>query len=268
MDAALYSAALDKVPPQRFDELPPQTYHTDSALQALQLLDALADQSLNLAKWRSIAVDGRVVPSYVLIGPRAGRIPIRLALVGGIHPSDLLSTISIAKVLVDLDLASFIAQDFALFAYPLANPSRALQSEPDFDTSFWQDAPDPVVRFFERELILDELDGMIAVRGNEPIAGFQIQVSSRVIATEVLWRALELPQKLVPLANDPIQIFPQTENSNRSFANLCHLCPKPFSLIIRTPKSAPCENQISAIALSIRQILLHYRSLVRQADRM
>src|SRR6516164_7092037 len=124
MDAALYSAALDKVPPQRFDELPPQTYHTDSALQALQLLDALADQSLNLAKWRSIAVDGRVVPSYVLIGPRAGRIPIRLALVGGIRPSDLLSTISIAKILVDLDLASFIAQDFALFAYPLANPSR------------------------------------------------------------------------------------------------------------------------------------------------
>jgi hypothetical protein len=260
MDAALYSSALA--------EVPPEMSHTDSALQALQPLDALADQSRNLAKWRSVAVDGRVVPSYVLIGPRAGRVPIRLALIGGIRPSDVLSTISIVKVLVELDLGPLIAQDFALFAFPLANPSRALQTEPDFDTSFWQNAPDPVVRFFERELILDELDGMIAVRANEPIAGFQIQVSSRVIAKEVVWPALELPQKLVPLANDPIQIFPQTENSKPSFANLGHLCPKPFSLIIRTPKNAPSENQISAVAFSIKQILLHYRSLVRQADRM
>jgi hypothetical protein len=257
MDAALYSSV--------FDEVPPQMYHSNSALQALQPLDALANQSQNLAKWRSVTIDGRAVPSYVLIGPRAGRVPIRLALIGGICPADVLSTISIVKVLVDLDLGPFIAQDFALFAYPLANPSRALQTEPDFDTSFWQDASDPVVRFFERELIQDELDGMIAVRGNEPIAGFQIQVSSRVIATEVLWRALELPQKLVPLASEPVQIFPQTANSKRSFANLGHLCPKPFSLIIHTPKSAPFENQISAVVFSIKQILLHYRSLVRQA---
>jgi hypothetical protein len=260
MDAALYSFASD--------EVTPQIYHTDSTLEAFQPLDALAGQSRNLAKWRSVAVDGRVVPSYVLIGPRAGGVPIRLALIGGIRPSDVLSMISIVKVLVDLDLGPLIAQDFALFAYPLANPSRALQTEPDFDTSFWQDTPDPVVRFLERELVLDELDGMIAVRGNEPIAGFQIQVSSRVIATEVLWRALELPQKHVPLANDPIQILPQTESSKRSFANLGHLCPKPFSLIIRTPKNAPFENQISAVVFSIKQILLHYRSLVRQADTM
>jgi hypothetical protein len=189
-------------------------------------------------------------------------------LLGGIRPSDVLSTISIIKLLVELDLAPLIAQDFALFGYPLANPSRALQTEPDFDSSFWKDSPDPVIRFFERELTVDELDGVIAVRGNEPIAGFQIQVSSRVIATEVLWRALEVPQKLVPLANEPIQIFPQTEHTKHLFASLGHLCPRPFSLIIRTPKNAPSENQISAIAFSIKQILRHYRSLVRQADRM
>jgi hypothetical protein len=260
MDAVLYSSALN--------EGSTHVNEVDSAGQTLQPLDALADKSPNLAKWRSVAIDGRVVPSYVLIGPRTGRIPIRLALLGGIRPSDALSTMSIVKLLVELDLAPLIAQDFALFGYPLANPIRALQAEPDFDSSFWKDSPDPVIRFFEQELTVDKLDGVIAVRGNEPIAGFQIRISSRVIATEVLWRALELPQKLVPLANEPIQLFPQTENARHSFANLGHLCPRPFSLIIRTPKYTPSENQISAVVFSIKQILANYRSLVRQADRM
>jgi hypothetical protein len=260
MDAAFYPSTLKKFAPQGTDP--------DSVGQILQPLDALAGQSPNLAKWRSVVVNSRVVPSYVLIGPRTGRVPIRLALLGGTRSSDVLSIISIVKLLVELDLAPLIAQDFALFGYPLANPSRTSQPEPDFDKSFWKDSSDPIVRFFERELTVDELDGVIAVQANEPIAGFQIQVSSRVIATEVLWRALELPQKLVPLADEPIQPFPQTDSTKHSFANLGHLRPRPFSLIIRSPKNTPSEKQISAIAFSIEQILLHYRSLVRHADRM
>ena len=45
-------------------------------------LDLLAAESAGLAKWRSLAVEGRVVPSYVFIGPRGGHVPIRLALAG------------------------------------------------------------------------------------------------------------------------------------------------------------------------------------------
>ena len=240
----------------------------DPAGQTLQHLETLADQSQHLARWRSIVLDGRVVPSYVLIGPRTGRVPIRLALFGGLRPSDVLSTASIVKLLLELDLASLIAQDFALFGYPLANPARSLEAEPDFDTSFWKDSVDSVVRFFEHELTTGELDGVIAVRGNEPVAGFQIQASSRIIATEVLWRALELPQKLVPLASEPVQILSQTEGPSHSFVDLRHLCPKPFSLTIRTPRNAPSENQISAATFSIKEILLHYRSLVHQAARI
>jgi hypothetical protein len=101
-----------------------QNHYTDLASQSIEPLDMLAAKSPNLAKWRSVAVDGQIVPSYVLIGPRIGRVPIRLGLFGGVRTHDFLSTISIAKLLVELDLAPIIAQDFALFAYPLANPSR------------------------------------------------------------------------------------------------------------------------------------------------
>jgi hypothetical protein len=78
----------------------------------------LAAESPNLAKWRSIAVDGRVFPSYVFVGPRGGSVPTRLALLGRIDSQDLLSTDVIVKLLIELDLAPLLAQDFALFAYP------------------------------------------------------------------------------------------------------------------------------------------------------
>ena len=64
------------------------------------------------------------MPSYVFIGPRGGHVPIRLALLAGIESEDLLSTNAIVKLFVELDIAPLLAQDFALFGYPIANPER------------------------------------------------------------------------------------------------------------------------------------------------
>jgi hypothetical protein len=248
------------------EELLTHLADADPAQQIWHPLDTLAVESPGLAKWRGLAVDGRVIPSYVFIGPRGGSVPIRLALLGGIQSEDLLSTSAIVKLLIELDLAPLLAQDFALFAYPLANPHRNSHRSPDFGSDFWRGASDPVVRYFEKELTENQLDGIIAVKGNEPISGFQIQVSSRVIATEVLWPALELAQRLVPLASEPIQIFPRLESNRSSLFSLGQSRPGPFSLVIRTPRHMPFENQISAIAFSVKQILHHYRALVSHAD--
>jgi hypothetical protein len=249
-----------------YSELPPHLADADPAQQIWLPLDMLAAESPSLAKWRGLAVDGRVIPSYVFIGPRGGSVPIRLALLGGIQSEDLLSTNAIAKLLVELDLAPLLAQDFALFGYPVANPHRTSHRSPDFTSDFWTGVSDPVIRYFEQELTENELDGIIAVKGNEPISGFQIQVSSRVIATEVLWPALELAQRLVPLASEPIQISPRLQSNGHSLFSLGHSRPGPFSLMIRTPRHMPFENQISAIAFSVKQILHHYRALVSHAD--
>jgi hypothetical protein len=238
----------------------------DPVEQIWNPLDLLLSESASLAKWRCLAIEGRVMPSYVFIGPRGGDVPIRLALLAGIE-SEVLSTNAIVKLLVELDIAPLLAQDFALFGYPIANPERSRRS-PDFSTDFWNNASDPVIRYFEQELTENQLDGIIAVKANEPITGFQIQVSSRMIATEVLWPALELAQRLVPLASEPIQVFPGLQNNDHSLFSLGHARPGPFSLLIRTPKHMPVENQISAIVFSVKQILHHYRVLVSHAARL
>jgi len=245
--------------------------HSDLADPALAQqiwapLDLLTAESAGLAKWRSLAFEQRVVPSYVFIGPRGGHVPIRLALLGGIEAEDQVGTNAIVKLLVELNLAPLLAQDFALFGYPVANPERQSSCSPDFTADFWKCTSDPVIRFFEQELTENQLDGVIAVKADEPIAGFQMQVSSRVIATEVLWPALELVQRLVPLASEPIQIFPRLQNNRHSLFSLGHARPGPFTLMIRTPKHRPSENQISAIVFCIKQVLHSYRILVSHVD--
>jgi hypothetical protein len=242
--------------------------NADSAHEIWEPLDRLAEESAGLAKWHSFAVDGHVIPSYVFIGPRGGSVPIRLALLGGIQPEDLISTSAIVKLLVELELAPLLAQDVALFSYPVANPVRVSRRPPDFSTDFWTDAPDPTIRHFEQDLAGNRLDGIIAAKGNQAISGFQIQVSRRVIATEVLWPALEIVQRLVPLAPEPIQAFPQLQNSRHALFSPGQLPPAPFSMIICTPKHMPSENQISAIAFSVKQILYRYRTLVNHADKL
>lgn len=233
--------------------------------QSWNPLETLTDDSSSLVKWRSIGVRHRAIPSYVLIGPRGGSIPVRLALIGGLDSGDVLSTAAIVKILVELDLAPWQAQDYALFGYPLANPADD-GIERDFENDFWCQSSDPVIHFFEQEFAANEFDGVIAVKGNEPISGLQVCVSSRVIATEALWPSLELAQKIVPLSSEPIRLLPGPERASHAFFNLKSVRPRPFSLVIRTPAHLPFENQVSAVAFSVKRILHDYRALIAHAE--
>ena len=136
---------------------PPDLTGSEPDQQIWAPLDLLAAVSASLAKWRCLAVEGRVLPSYVFIGPRGDRVPIRLALLASIEPEDLLSTHALVKLLVELELAPLLAKDFALFGYPVANPHRISSRPPDFKADFWKSASDPVIRYFEQELTAESI---------------------------------------------------------------------------------------------------------------
>jgi hypothetical protein len=212
-----------------YHELPGFPADPDPDPQIWSPLDLLAGQSAGLAKWRSLALEGHSVPSYVFIGPRCGQVPMRLAILAGIENEDSVGTIAIVKLLLELNIAPPLAQDFAVFAYPSANPPRVSRYLPDFTADFWKCAGDPVIRFFERELTENQLDGIIAIKAGEPIAGLQIHASSRMIAAEVLWPSLEIAQRVIPLASEPIQVFPNRQNERHSLFSLGCAQPGPFT---------------------------------------
>ena len=228
-------------------------------------LNALAGRSPSLARWRSFHLDGRVVPSFVLIGPRGRDLPIRLALIAGLSAEDAGATAALATTLVELDLAPLLAQDYALFGYPQANPRPCGVAGRGFTNDFWRGSADPAVRFFERELEGNEFDAVVFIRGNQPVSGFQIRTCSPFIAAEVLWPAVGLAQRFVPLAPEPIRLWPSSSFEPTSIFHTSHLWPRPFCLSLCTPRQQPGENQISAIVFSIKQILQDYRAAIRYA---
>jgi len=234
----------------------------------LDPLNALADQSPRLARWRSCRAGGRLVPSFVLIGPRGRGVPIRLALLAGLTAEDAVATTAVAKLLVELALAPLLAQDYALFGYPQVNPMHRGADGHEFTTDFWHGSTDPAIRFCEHELETNEFDAVLFLQANQPLAGFQLRSSSRFIAAEVLWPAVELAQRFVPLAPEPIRLWPSSGPESTWIFNTRHLRPCPFCVSLCTPRQQPGENQIAALVFAIKQILRHYRAAVGYAGRL
>ncbi len=202
-------------------------------------LEILSTAPGSLARWRTLQLGDCPIPSFVLIGPRSGRVPLRLALIGGLRSSDGISSTAVAKFVVELDLASLLARDYAVFTYPVANPPRLNEPEPNFERDFWRGSPDPVVRFFERELATNELDGVVTIHGGEPLAGLQFRTSSRVLAAEVLWPTLEIAQRCVPLAAEPVRVLASSTGTAGAFQNLEGCRPRPFFYPSIHPSAAP-----------------------------
>ena len=234
----------------------------------LDPLNALADRSPHLARWRSFRSGGRVVPSFVLIGPRGGGMPIRLALVAGLTADDAVATTALAKLLVELALAPLLAQDYALFGYPQVNPVSRGADGREVTAEFRHGSADPGLRFWKHELEANEFDAVLLVQANQPLAGFQIRSGSPFIAAEVLWPAVELAQRFVPLAPEPIRPWLASGPEPAWIFHTDHLRPRPFWVSLCTPRQQPSENQIAALVFAIKQILRHYRAAVGYAGRL
>jgi hypothetical protein len=231
-------------------------------------LHALADRSPHLVRWRSFRSGGRVVPSFVLIGPRGGGVPIRLALAAGLAADDAVATTALAKLLVELALAPLLAQDYALFGYPQVNPLPRRVSGRELTADFPHGATAPAVRFWMHELETNDFDAVLFIQANQPLAGFQVRSGSPFIAAEVLWPAVELAQRFVPLAPEPIQPWPSSGPEPAWIFQTGHLRPRPFCVSLCTPRQQPGESQMAALVFALKQILRHYRAPVGYAGRL
>ena len=240
----------------------------DPAEGWLDPLNALADQSPHLVRWRSFRSGGRVVPSFVLIGPRGPGVPIRLALAAGLTPDDAVAAAALAKLLVELALVPLLAQDYALFGYPQVNPVSRGADGRGLTAALRHGSIDPGVRFWQHELETNDFDAILFIQANQPLVGFQIRSCSRLIATEVLWPAVELAQRFVPLAPEPIRPWVASGPEPAWIFHTDHLRPRPFCVSLCTPRQQPSENQIAALVVAMKQILRQYRAAAAYAGRL
>jgi len=192
------------------------------------------------------------VPGLVFVGQRQEQVPVRLVIFAGSEEADSVGSLALLKLLVDLDLAPLLAHDYALFCYL----SLSQRAKTYFDRQRWNvhwgktPLPD--------ELLAFDADGFISIRANDSVGGLQIEASDRTIANEVAWPAVVRASRIQPLDAEPVR-WVQADEVSR--ANISDLPSNAFRLAVRTPWVAETENQIAAIGIALKEVLLQYRSL-------
>jgi hypothetical protein len=191
------------------------------------------------------------IPGLVFVGQRQEQVPLRLVIFARSEEKDSVGSLALVKLLMDLELAPLLAHDYALFCY-LSFPRRA---KTYFDRQpwsvHWGKTPLP------DELLTFDADGFISIRANDSVGGLQIEASDRTIANEVAWPAIARASRIQPLDAEPVRCA-QADQVPWAVSDLPS---NAFRLAIRTPWVAETENQIAAIGIALKEILLQYRSL-------
>jgi hypothetical protein len=226
-----------------------QTFAT--AIRLNPSINLLAE-SKNIVAIPNALSNERNTPGLVFVGQRQEPLPVRLVIFAGSEEEDSVGSLALLKLLVDLDLAPLLAHDYALFCY-LSFP-RAAKTYFDYQrwNVHWDKAPLPA------ELSTFDADGFIFIRANDSVGGLQIEASDRTIANEVAWPAVVRATKIQPLDVEPVRCV---QADRVSGAHASDLPANAFRLAIRTPWVAETEDQIAAIGIALKEILLQYRAL-------
>ena len=160
-----------------------------------------------------------------------------------------------------------IARGFALFLYPVCNPTgledgtRHARCGKDLNREFWRQSAEPEVRFLESEIYLHAFDGLVMLHSDNTSKGIYGYVNGSILSENLLEPALRAAEKFLPRDRRPlIDGFPARDGIiYRSFEGVLRSLPgmerPPFELTFETPQRAPLYLQVEAAAAALQTIL-------------
>jgi murein peptide amidase A len=240
-----------------------------------QTIAPLVEKSKNSAHLKYPTVAD--LPRFIFKGPLGGDEPIRIGIFAAIHGDEQATATGLVKFLEYLDLSPQLARDFALYTYPICNPtgfetrSRCSRSGKDLNREFWKSSTEPEVIALEKELREHRFDGIIALHSDDTVDGLYGFVSGATLSQSLLEPALAAAELFLPRNRQPlIDGFPASEGIivQGYQGILCappEVSPHPFELILETPQLAPIPLQEQAFVVALLSILAEYRKTMSYA---
>lgn len=243
--------------------------------QLLAPLDELAEKSSHFLSrsFGRFESSGRnyCLPRYVYLGPKGGGDTLRIGIFATIHGDEPEGALALTRFVRELEARREIAQGFALFIYPVCNPTgyedgtRYSRGGKDLNREFWKDSPDPEVRFLETEIWTHGFHGIINLHTDDTCDGLYGYVNGQLLSEYLLRPALRSAGRILLRderreidgfpARDGI-IYQSYEGVLRAVPGLPH---PPFELTLETPQRAPTHLQVEAFAAALESILTEYR---------
>ena len=227
-------------------------------------------------------VDGHAyeLPRYLFVGPRGGDTPIRIGIFAGIHGDEPEGVHALVRFIQLLETRPELAAGYYLSFYPVCNPTgfetgtRWSRSGKDLNREFWQGSAEPEVRLLEAELVSRSFQGIIALHTDDSSAGFYGVARGATLTKHLIEPALQAAETL--LARDVRPVIDGFRARNgviyNAYAGMFsappRLRPRPFEIILETPKPPPAYVKEAAFVASLQAILTEYRKFIAYAPNL
>jgi len=246
----------------------------------LTQLDDLASQSQHLLSRPVVRADesAYALPRYLYLGARGGGDVIRLGIFATIHGDEPEGALALSCFVRLLEQNPDIARGYALFIYPVCNPTgfedgtRHSRTGKDLNREFWQNSPEPEVKFLQSEITLHAFDGIITLHSDDTSDGVYGYVNGTVLSENLLEPALRAAERHLPRDHRPrIDGFAARKGIvYQCFDGVLRSVPglerPPFEITFETPQKSPLHLQVEATAAALETILIEYRSLMAIAQ--
>ena len=218
------------------------------------------------------------LPRYVYLGPKGGGDTLRIGIVATIHGDEPEGALALTRFVRELEARREIAKGFALFIYPVCNPTgfedatRASRSGKDLNREFWKNSPEPEVQFLETEIWTHAFHGIINLHSDDTCDGLYGFVHGEVLSEYLLRPALRAAGRhLLRDERREIDGFPARDGVlHHCYDGVLRAVPglklTPFELTFETPQRAPVLLQVEAFSAALESILTEYRQLMAIAQ--
>jgi len=218
------------------------------------------------------------LPRYVYLGPKGGGDTVRIGIFATIHGDEPEGALALARFVAALEKNPEIAKGYALFIYPVCNPTgfedntRPARSGKDLNREFWKQSTEPEVRYLESEIYLHALDGVITLHTDDTSDGTYGFATGAVLSENLLEPALREAEQFLPRNKRRVIDGFQAKRGiiTDGYQGMLTALPgqprPPFEITLETPQKAPLHRQVEAFSTALQTILVEYRYLIAIAQ--
>ena len=218
------------------------------------------------------------LPRYVFPGPKGGGDTIRIGIFATLHGDEPEGALGLVRFITALEKSPELAQGYALFVYPLCNPTgfedntRHSRAGVDLNREFWIGSKQPEIHSLETEIWTHAFHGIVTLHADDTSNGIYGFVNGAVLSEHLLEPALIQAEKFLPRnRRRTIDGFPARRGIIYSSYNGVLKSPNglarpPFEITLETPQQAPLHLQVEALNAALQTILAEYRYLMAVAQ--
>ena len=255
-----------------------------SIADLLAPLDRIAAGSPNIVVNRDARFDAEgesyVLPHYLFIGPKGGGVPIRVGIFAAIHGDEPEGAYAAVRFLRFLEDHPELATGYCLSVFPICNPTgfedntRHSRRGKDLNREFWKNSTEPEVGLLQAELVSRSFHGIISLHTDDTSDGFYGMVAGATLTKNLIEPALKAADEFLPLDRRAvIDGFPArngvvTDTYSGVLSAPPIVRPRPFEIVLETPKSRPAYLTESAFVAALTAILVEYRKFIAYAQNL